>query len=107
MKKPIIFTIISISFLINGCAMSSPPMPTTDGAYIISSAAAPVRGGSAGATTYAYQQASLFCAQKGATAILVDNNERDVQQSSFYADNRSAAGGSFVAGRAQIKFVCK
>lgn len=105
------FLAIAISLGINACATSSGVMEAADGTYIISARAAPARGGTAGASAYAYEQAQEFCKKKETRAVVVDNQERDVYQSSVGGSwNRSGGsvgGGTFAAGNANLRFVCK
>ena len=51
--------------LLCGCAMTSGVMEAEDGTYLISAHAAPVRGGAAGASGVAYNDAQKFCEGKG------------------------------------------
>lgn len=96
---------------ITACATSSGVMEAADGTYLISARAAPARGGTAGANAYAYEQAQEFCKKKDTRAVVVDNQERDVYQGSVGGSwNRSGGsigGGTFAAGNATLRFICK
>ena len=97
--------------LLTGCATSSGVMEAEGGTYLISARAAPARGGTAGANAYAYEEAKKFCAEKGGRPIVVEAKERDVYQSSaaasVNASGGSAAGGTFAAGNANLRFRCE
>jgi len=103
--------LIAVSFGLAACATSSGVMEMADGTYIISARAAPARGGTAGANAYAYQEAKEFCAKKGGNAAVIDTQERDVYQSaaggSWSRSGGSVGGGTFAAGNATIRFICK
>ena len=96
--------------LLSGCAMTSGVMEAEGGTYLISAHAAPVRGGTAGANAVAYSDAQKFCADQGKHAVVVTAAERDVYQSSFGGgwniNGGSFGGGSFAAGRADLRFRC-
>jgi len=103
--------ISALLILLAGCATTSGVMEAEGGTYLISARAAPARGGTAGANAIAYEEAQKFCAAKGGRAIVMDARERDVYQSSGGASwNRSgggAAGGTFAAGSAILRFKCE
>lgn len=105
------FLAVVTSLGISACATSSGVMEAADGTYIISARAAPARGGTAGANAYAYEQAQEFCKRKETRAVVVENQERDVYQSSVGGSwNRSGGsigGGTFAAGNATLRFICK
>jgi hypothetical protein len=105
------FALLAALSLVAGCATTSGVMEADGGTYIISARAAPARGGAAGANAIAYKDAQKFCATKSGRAVLVDSNERDVYQSaagaSWNAYGGSAAGGTFAAGSAIIRFKCE
>jgi hypothetical protein len=96
---------------IGGCATASDVMDTGNGTYMISAHAAPVRGGAAGANEVAYKDANKFCMAKGAHAVVLQADSRDVRQSSFGGSfNRqggSFGGGSFAAGNTDMHFRCE
>jgi hypothetical protein len=83
-----------------GCATASPVMDAGDGVYLISARAAPVRGGATGAYTVAYEDAQKFCAQKGngLHAIVVNNQDRDIYQSSFGGGFSGTPSGGYSGG---------
>ena len=101
----------ALLLLVVGCATTSGVMEAEGGTYIISARAAPVRGGSAGATAVAYEEAQKFCAAKGGRAVLVDAGERDVYQSAgganWNASRGSAGVATFAAGSSIIRFKCE
>ena len=101
--------IISCAMLA-GCATTSGVMEAEGGTYLISARAAPARGGTAGANALAYEEAQKFCKEKGRRAIVIDAMERDVYQSSggasWSASGGGAAGGTFAAGNANLRFRC-
>jgi len=90
------------------CAMSSAPMDMGGGVYMISAQASPLRGGAAGANDAAYAEANKFCGSraKGAHAIVVGRDERDIYATSV-SGGPTAFGGSTAAwGNAPIRFRC-
>jgi hypothetical protein len=95
-----------------GCATSTPVMDAGDGTYLISAAAAPLRGGAVGAQTYAYEHAQKFCAERGdgLRPIVVASQERDVYQSSaaigFNQYGGGGGGNTMAAGRVNFRFRC-
>jgi hypothetical protein len=102
----IIFGIMGLT----GCATSSGVMEMADGSYMISAKAAPIRGGTSGANSMAYEEAQKFCATVKGKAVLVNQQERDVYQGGSAATvNQSGGFGSsgFAAGgAASIRFRC-
>jgi len=92
--------------MLGACATTSGVMEAEDGTFLISASAAPARGGSAGATAVAYEEAQEFCATKGGRAVVVTAGERDVQQSAVGGSGGGFGGGSFAAGRANLRFRC-
>ncbi|MBV9247649.1 MAG: hypothetical protein JO227_00170 [Acetobacteraceae bacterium] len=106
-----IFAMATI-ILLAGCAISSDVMDAGNGTYFVSALAAPIRGGAAGATQVAYQDAQKYCAQKNPElhAIVLDVSDRDVYQSSFGgswgAQGGSFGGGTAAAGKASLRFRC-
>jgi len=99
--------IFSVAFALGACAMTSSVMDTGNGTYMISAHAAPIRGGAAGANQVAYQDASTFCAQHGAHAVVLAADSRDVYQGSFGASQTFAGGGVFAAGNTDLHFRCE
>lgn len=99
------------ALLLSACATTSGVMEAEDGTYIISAAAAPARGGTAGANAVAYEEVQQFCATKGGRAVVVDAAERDVYQGAasgtWNAQGGSVGGGVFAAGKANLRFRCK
>ena len=85
-------------------------MDAGNGTYLISAHVSAIRGGATGANSIAYQDAQEFCAKKGLHAIVIDQNERDVYQSSVGGSwNRSGGsfgGGTFAAGNVDFRFRC-
>lgn len=100
-----------VALSLTSCATTSGVMEAENGTYIISARAAPVRGGTVGANSLAYEEAQKFCVAKGGRAVVIDAKERDVYQSSagasWSAYGGSAAGGKFAAGNATLRFTCK
>jgi hypothetical protein len=94
----------------SGCAMTSQVMDADNGTYMISAAASPIRGGAAGANSVAYDEAQRFCGQKGMHPIVLDAADRDVYQSSFGGSfnqyGGGFGGGTFAAGRTNLRFKC-
>ena len=97
---------------LGGCAMTSGVMDAGNGTYMISGHASALRGGATGANQIAYQDAQAFCAQKGVGlhAVVADQKERDVYQSSA-GGSWTAGGGSFggatvAAGNVNLRFRC-
>lgn len=95
---------------LTACATTSGVMEAEDGTFLISARAAPARGGSAGASAVAYEEAQKFCTAKAARAVVVTSGERDIQQSavvgSFGAQGGSFGGGSAAAGAVNMRFRC-
>jgi hypothetical protein len=83
-------------------------MDTGNGTFMITARAAPVRGGTTGANNVAYAEANKYCAEKfsGTHAILIDQSERDIYQSSFGGNRSGFSGGTFAAGNASLRFRC-
>lgn len=104
--------IAALSVALGGCAIASPVMDAGNGSYLISARAAPIRGGATGAATVAYNDAQKFCAGmgNGSHAIVIDEGERDIYQSSFggsiNAQGGSFGGGTFAAGSTNLRFRC-
>jgi hypothetical protein len=79
---------------------------------MISAHASAIRGGAAGATGIAYDDANKFCAGRmpGTHAIALDTQQRDVYQSSFGGsfnqNGGSFGGGTFAAGNTDLRFRC-
>ena len=96
--------------LLPGCATTSGVMEAQDGTYLISAHAAAIRGGATGANGVAYNDAQKFCAAKGARAVVMTAQERDVYQSSaatsWNTSGGFASGGTFAAGNANLRFRC-
>jgi len=90
--------------------MASDVMDAGNGVYMISARAAPIRGGAAGAVQVAYKDANAFCGARGAHAVVLDANDRDVYQSSvggsWSPQGGSFGGGTFAAGNANLRFRC-
>ena len=86
-------------------------MEAEDGTYLISAHAAPVRGGAAGASGVAYNDAQKFCEAKGKRAIVLTAQERDVYQgstsSAWNTSGGFSSGGVFAAGNANLHFKCE
>jgi hypothetical protein len=100
----------AVSAGLAGCAMTSPVMDTDNGTYMISAAACPIRGGAAGANSVAYDDAQRFCSQKGTHAVVLNAADRDVYNSSFGGSfnqyGGGFSGGTFAAGRTNLRFRC-
>ena len=112
-RSAFIGTIIAASALmLSACAMTSDVMDMGGGVYTISGRASPIRGGATGATEVAYSDANKFCAQKhpGTRAVLIDQKDRDIYQSSvggsWNNSGGSFGGGTFAAGSANLRFRC-
>jgi hypothetical protein len=103
-KRPI-KAIVFVAAL-SGCAMTSNVMDTGNGTYMISAHAAPIRGGAAGANDVAYSAANSFCAEKGAHAVVIGANARDVYQGAFGGSSSGFSGGVFAAGNTDLHFRC-
>jgi len=108
--RKVFFVAALIAIALSGCAMTSQVMDTDNGTYMISAAASPIRGGAAAANSVAYADAQSFCAQKGGHAVVLDAADRDVYQSSFggsfNAYGGGLGGGTFAAGRTNLRFRC-
>jgi hypothetical protein len=96
---------------LSGCASATDVMPMGSGVYMISSRAAPARGGAAGALQVAFRDANAYCVARGGRAVVIEAADRDVHQSAFGGGfNRSGgsfSGGSFAAGNASLRFRCE
>jgi hypothetical protein len=103
-------SVAAVLVLLSGCAMSSGVMDAGNGTYLISAHASAIRGGATGANSVAYQDAQEFCAKKGLHAVVIDQKERDVYQSSvggsWNQSGGSFGGGSFAAGNVDFRFRC-
>lgn len=98
---------IGVLLGLGACAMASNVMEASDGTYLISARAAPVRGGTAGAWDVAYRDAQKFCAAKGQRAVVVDGSERDVYQGSFGGNSSGFGGGYGAQGNVNMRFRCQ
>jgi hypothetical protein len=96
--------------VVAGCATTSGVMEVDNGTYLVSARAASARGGTAGASALAYEEAQKFCGARGQKAVVVSNSERDIYQSSsgasWNASGGSAFSGSSAAGRITMNFRC-
>jgi hypothetical protein len=110
MRKLLLSTAAVLAIGISGCAVTSSVMDTDNGTYMISAAAAPIRGGTAGANSVAYDDAQRFCAQKGMHAVVLNVADRDVYQGSFGGSfnqyGGGFGGGTFASGRTNLRFKC-
>ena len=88
--------------LLAACTTSSGVMNAGNGTYMISTHAAPIRGGASKSTRLAYEEAQEFCAKKQLHAEILTNNERDTYQGSF----GPYGGGVFAAGNTNMRFRC-
>lgn len=101
-----------VAGLVGGCATASPVMDAGNGIYMISARAAPVRGGATGAYGVAYEDAQKFCAQRGdgLHAVVVNNQERDIYQSSVGGSFNQYGGGfggsTMASGSVNLRFRC-
>lgn len=88
--------------------MSSEVMDLGNGNYMVTAAAAPARGGAAGAADVAYKEAKKFCATKfpGTHAVVNEAADRDVYQGAVSGSGGSFSGGAFAAGNAKLSFHC-
>ena len=106
----LVITLASASIFVVGCASTSGVMEMADGSYIISAKAAPIRGGTSGANSLAYEEAQKFCSTVNGRAVIVNQQERDVYQGgSAAAVNQSGGFGSSgfsAGGAASIRFRC-
>jgi hypothetical protein len=91
---------------LSGCAMTSGVMDTGNGTYMVSAAAAPIRGGAAGANGVAYSDANAFCQAKGQHAVVIQATSRDVYQASIGGNSAGFGGGVFAAGNSDLHFKC-
>ena len=86
----------AIAFLgataISGCATTSDVTPLGNGMYMISSAASPARGGTAGSASMSTKKANEYCLAIGQKAVLESVDSRNI----------NAVG----AGASQISFRC-
>ena len=110
-RVKILFSLCALAAIfLSSCATTSGVMEAEGGTYLISAHASAVRGGTAGANAIAYEEAQKFCAEKGARAIVIGAQERDVYQSavgaSWSSNGGSAGGGTFAAGNADLHFRC-
>lgn len=120
--KQRLFISTLIALAIAGCATTSGVMEMEGGTFTVSSFAAPIRGGAAGAVGVAYEEAKAHCAKSGKRAVVVDQGDRDVYVSaasayssgqvtgnanSINGNYRSGGGGAtMAAGKAQVQFRC-
>ena len=104
------YLIVCSSLLVGACASSSGVMEMADGSYIISAKAAPIRGGTAGANSLAFEEAQKFCATANGRAVIVSKQERDVYQGGSVASVNQTSGfgssGFSAGGAASIRFRC-
>lgn len=102
--------VVSSALVLGACATSSGVMDAGNGLYLISARASPMRGGATGAYNVAYKDAQDFCAKGGFHAVVVDNKDRDIYQSSvggsWNQSGGSFGGGTFAAGSVTLKFRC-
>ncbi len=105
-KLLVIFGILALG----GCATSSGVMEMADGSYVISAKAAPIRGGTSGANSLAFEEAQKFCATANGRAVIVSKQERDVYQGGSVAsvnqNSGFASSGFSAGGAASIRFRC-
>jgi hypothetical protein len=79
---------------------------------MISARAAPARGGASGAYSVAYKRAQKDCTQHsdGLHAIVVNNQERDIYQSSIGGGFNQYGGGfsgsTMASGSVNLRFRC-
>jgi hypothetical protein len=103
--------LLAATLSLAACAMTSDIEEGENGVYTVSAHAAPIRGGTTGAHTVAYEAAQKFCAAKGGRAIVVGGSERDVYQGSyggsFGPNGGGFGGGVFAAGNVTMQFRCK
>lgn len=104
---------------LTGCATTSGVMPGPNGTFMISSFAAPIRGGATGAYKVAFEDAQKHCAGMGKNAVVVDGTDRDVYQSTAtsYGNlnansgglnaSHGASSGTFASGTAKLIFKCE
>jgi hypothetical protein len=91
---------LTLILAVGGCATASPVMDLGDGTYSISAQAAPARGGATGATTYAFEKATAYCAP--GRPVLVHAQERNLPQGYI----NPYGGGMYNAGSTAIRFRC-
>ena len=105
-----LFTYLFVALVLVGCATVSGVMEAEGGTYLISARASRVRGGAAGASSLAYEEAQKFCARKGQRAVAVSASERDVYESSaggaWNASGGAGSAGTFAAGAVNLRFRC-
>ena len=111
MRRNVLGLMFFVVSSVAGCATSSDVMDTGNGTYMISSHAAPVRGGAAGANKVAYTHAKDFCQKKaGMHPVVLDASARDVYQSSYGGTagpgGGAFGGGVFAAGNVDMHFRC-
>ena len=97
-----------LTAILTGCATTSDVMDTGNGTYMITARAARIRGGTTGANSAAYADANKYCSERfsGTHAILIEQNERDVYQSSFNGNRYGITGSTSAAGNASLRFRC-
>ena len=111
-RSILVGALVAVSTLLSACAMTSDVMDMGGGVYTISGRASPIRGGATGATQVAYSDANKFCAKKQPRthAVLIDQKDRDIYQSSvggsWNNSGGSFGGGTFAAGSANLRFRC-
>ncbi|QSA98611.1 hypothetical protein [Methylococcus sp. EFPC2] len=107
MKKtyPAIFLIF-----LSACTATSGVMEAENGVYLISAQGSAYCGGTACANEAAYDEAQSFCKKKGARAVLLSQEEREVDMASGFASwgtyGGVASGGAYPAGNARLRFKC-
>jgi hypothetical protein len=89
------------------CTLTSDPMETTDGSYVITGTA-DAFGTTSMAVDAAQSQAQKFCAKQGKRAVAVAANHQDGPQGGFVFANRSSLTGVASAMRydADLQFRC-
>jgi hypothetical protein len=91
-KSVFFMSVTAIVLLLDGCAVTSDVKTSGDGAYRVTSMAAPVRGGSIGASRMSMEKASDYCVSQGKQMVRLDQESKLLN--------------SFGAGGASLDFKC-
>jgi hypothetical protein len=105
-----LFLLPAVALSIGACAIASDVEEEEGGTYMISARAAPIRGGTTGAHTVAYEDAQKFCGKTGGRPVVVGSDERDIYQSSsgasFGPNGGGAYSGTAASGTVNLHFKC-
>lgn len=92
---------VALMVSVSGCATVSDIMEAENGTYLVS-----VHDWPAQASGTAYKAAQEFCSQKKQRAVVVQSDERALNQGSFGASGSYASGTMVAHGLAQMRFRC-